>query len=211
MNKKSAVPVIVIVVAIVGIIIALKMHNDSKVVNNTPKVSTTQSDTTPAAVSPGFYLSSVYNIYFLYPNKYVLDEKDAVVAGEKRHTLTLITASDRQLISLASDANATPGDIAPESITVDIFPGAAASKTVDAWVRTSSNSNFKLSHDHVLSPTTISGLPAVTYSWDGLLSNNSVVVAYKGSVIVINMSYISSQDVVWQDFAKVVQSFKVKN
>jgi hypothetical protein len=204
MNKKSVIPVTLIVIAVIGILLIVKAAGDKKTASQQDTTSTNKTVSTP-----GFYTSSVYDFSFSYPTKYILEEKETTTNKEKRHTLTLITATDRQLLSLSEGGN-IPNDAAPTSIAVDIFPGAAISQTAEEWVKSNNNSNFKLSTDHKLSATTIVGVPAVTYSWDGLLASNSVVFVYKGNIIMISMSYITAQDIVWKDFASVIQSFKLK-
>ncbi len=207
MNKQRIGYSVAAILIVIGVVFAVMPHDRKAVATKASPVSTTPA----AVVSPGFYLSSVYDIYFTYPTKYVLDEKDVNIGKEKRHTLTLITASDRQLLSLMSQPSGiVPSDAAPAAITVDIFQGAAISQTPDQWVKSNAHSNFALSQDKHLAPTTISGLPAVAYSWNGALPSNSVVFAYKGNIIMLSMSYVSPQDVVWKDFSTVFQSFKVK-
>ena len=201
MNKKSLVTVIIIIV-VVGIILTVRSQKATTISTNTP--SNEQVST------PGFYSSPVYNISFSYPTKYILDEKQSTTGKEKRTTISLITESDRQLMSLADGNNSIPSDVAPASITVDVFPGAAISQTADEWVRKNNNSNFKLSPNHQLASTTIAGIPAVTYTWSGLLSANSIVFAYKGNIYMMSMNYITPQDVIWKDFPVVIQSLKLK-
>ncbi len=170
-----------------------------------------RKQTTPAiTIAPAIaenaistYISTLYNFSFHYPAKYEMNEKDVKEGRDTFHTITFVTSLDRQLLALQKGEN----DVAAPTMTINVFPGAAKNLTLTEWVKTNSHSGFNLSKNKNLGTTTFMGVPAVAYTSDGLLASNNVVFSHKGNIIMASMNYITNQDVIWKDFATLLQSF----
>ena len=124
------------------------------------------------------YSSEAYGVSFEYPDTYVLEERE-VGSGERlRHSITLVSKSDA--------AEERANSEGPTAITVDIFQNNLDQDPVADWILKNSFSNFKLSVDGVLTPETVDGAPAFSYTWDGLYRGDSVVFPHKEKAVHLN-------------------------
>jgi hypothetical protein len=204
MHKKVIIPIIVVLVSAFVTFAFLMVRSDKTISESGNKPVTTNTQKPVNGLYS--YASKVYSFSFQYPEQYVLDEKNVSTTKEKRHTFTLITQTDKELMNAIGNNT----DAVPTSITIDVFPEAATTQDVPTWVKNNAASNFKLSKNKVLATTTLAGIPAYAYTWDGLFGANSVAFAYKGNIIVASMTYITAQDVIWKDFGTVLQSIKLQ-
>ncbi|MCC2630772.1 MAG: hypothetical protein K0S38_581 [Candidatus Paceibacter sp.] len=203
MHKKIIIPSIIgLVAAFATFTILVKYHQKAA----EAKYTVVPTTNTQVAVDGMYtYSSDAYKISFQYPEKYVLEEKDVVTGKETHHSYIITAKTDKALMNVIGPST----DATPTTITINVFQGAATTQEVPAWVKSNANSNFKLSKNKVLATTTLAGIPAYAYSWDGLFGANSVAFAYKGNIIVASMTYITAQDVIWKDFGTVLQSIKL--
>jgi hypothetical protein len=143
------------------------------------------------------YVSNEYNFSFEYPLNYDLLE----AAG---------TDSNRYSIVLARmDNNPVPQNgEGSTAITVDIFDNPS-STNAEEWVKGEMASNFNIATSG-LEETTVDGIPALTYEWDGLYRGRSVAVSHDGSIILISGTYLEQSDPIYADFDEVVDSFELE-
>jgi hypothetical protein len=194
--KKAIISIIVIIAIVLGVIYATKAgKNDSPRTGSNQPVSTATSSV---------YANSAAGISFTYPTKYVLEEKKVNDAQGKRTVVTLITKSDKALLSQIQ------GPVeGPTAITFEIYEGAAKKQTLASWVRNTKASNFALAPSKSYASTSISSIEAVAYSWDGLYRGNTIAFAYRDNIVVASMTYLTPQDAIWIDFGTMVQSLKL--
>jgi len=155
-----------------------------------------------APVTENSYTNTTYGFSFSYPEGYLLDEKEVGNAERSHYNISLFedTQFVRDLL-----AGKVIGTEAPPSISIDVYQNLEG-MTAEAWVRGNANSNFKLSLDGTLASTTVDGVPAVSYSWDGLYRGDSIVAAHKNSIIMLSVGYHSPEDKIRDDFSTVIDS-----
>jgi hypothetical protein len=150
------------------------------------------------APPPSTYLSSIYGISFSYPETYALQERE-VGNGERYHYV--ITLIDKDAL-----ANVPVDGEGPPAISIDIYQNNLDKQKAEEWIRGSGFSNFKLSPDGAIRTTTAAGVPAYSYTWDGLYRGESVVFAHKGNIIMASVSYLSAEDAIRSDFSNILAS-----
>lgn len=151
------------------------------------------------------YSNGTYGISFKYPDSYVLTEKDSGTPERNRHTITLISKAD----AAPMNASSSPAGEGPTSITLDFFQNNLDNQSITDWVKGNNASNFKLS-DGVATPASVAGVPAITYTWDGLYGGNTIVFAHKNNIVMASMTYLTYQDDIWKDFGTLIQSLKLQ-
>ena len=153
-----------------------------------------QDDTTPS------YSSAEYGISFSYPEGYVLTEKDLPGSAQrKHHVITLMRSADLPLPEAGEG---------PPSITIDVYQNNLDSLSTEAWVRNSSQSNFKMG-DGRLASTTVSGLPALSYRWSGLYEGTTIALAQPRWVYALTVTYLEMGADIVQDFVVVRDSVRI--
>lgn len=155
-----------------------------------------------AAPTMQTYMSPAYGIVFAYPDTYALQERE-VGNGERYHyTITLI---DKEAL-----ANVPQNGEGPPAITIDIFQNNLDQLGIEAWVRGTSFSNFKLSPDGLISSTAVAGVPALTYAWDGLYRGESVVFAHNDNILMAGVQFLDRTDQIVTDFYSLLASLELK-
>lgn len=144
------------------------------------------------------YSSSVYGISMGYPDQYALEERE-VGNGERYHyVITLIEKTALE--------NIPEGGEGPPAINVDIYQNNLDNVPVEDWIRGRNDSNFKLSVDGRVSSTSVGGVQAYYYRWDGLYQGESTALAHKGNIIVFTVTYLAPEDQIRTDFSKILSS-----
>ena len=146
------------------------------------------------------YYDERYSLAFNFPDNYSVTEHDATGESTKHHTIVIADKA-----ALASVPATSEG---PPSITIDIFANPS-SQGAESWIKSNSNSNFKLSPDGVMSVTNIAGEKAFAYAWDGLYRSTSIVFPYKRNMFMLSVGQNSPQDQIVKDFATVVSSIQL--
>lgn len=141
------------------------------------------------------YRSGSAGIGFDYPAGYRLEERSERFEGAPLLVVTLID----------EDAEVPDMSEGPTSISM-INTNLPDGMTLEDWVRTKSISNFGLSQDGVLSPTTLAGLPALAYRHSGLYESDAVAVEYRGEVYVFSVGWLTEEDSIRHDFEHVLAS-----
>ncbi len=148
------------------------------------------------------YEGGPYGVAFEYPSSYQFDERE-VGTGERRHYS--IVLADRVAM-----ANLPEGGEGPTTINIDIFQNNIDQQSVEAWIRNTNNSNFKLSTDGELHATTVAGENALRYTWDGLYRGESVVIEHRGTIVMMSVTYLTPEDQIKRDFEDVLESVELK-
>src|SRR3989344_534802 len=144
------------------------------------------------------YSSAVYGISFQYPESYELQERE-VGNGERYHySIVLI---DKEAL-----ANIPQNGEGPPTINVNIFQNNLDQRTVEQWVRSTNDSNFKLSPDGTPVPTTVADTPALSYIVDGLYRSNVVVFAHGDNIIMFNGQWLPWDGQIRADFGRGLAS-----
>lgn len=144
------------------------------------------------------YQNEAYGISFKYPDTYVLQERE-VGNGERAHYAVVLI--DR--VALANIPEAGEG---PPTITIDIFQNNLDKQSVEGWIQNTSESNFKISLDRTLTPTSVGGASAQKYTWDGLYRGDSVVFAHRENIVMASVMYPTPRDQIRADFFDILSS-----
>lgn len=152
------------------------------------------------------HISSDYDISFKYPNTYFLEEKE-VGNAERGHYVFILTEDTEENKNLREGKEGIPreGSLA---MTIDIYQNNLDQLTTDLWIASTSDSNYKLSIDGAISTTSVGGLTAKRYRWSGLYEGKSVVIATPLFVYMFSVTSITREDVILQDFERVLASVK---
>lgn len=137
-------------------------------------------------------------VRFQYSTSYILTEKEVGSAERTHYVITLIKASDAQ----NGDKENAEG---PRAITFDFYQNKEK-LTPEQWAKQSSFSNFKLSPDGKFDRVPFGGAPAVSYSWDGLYSGQSLVTTTSSDILVISVTYEGENDVRLADYKRLLST-----
>lgn len=156
--------------------------------------------TKPPAVHEEASTMNIYHveevgIRFEYPKAYTLTSRDELYEGKEAHILTMVNAS-------TTVPDMSEGPIAMSIVEVPV----ATSTNVEAWVREHSISNFNLSPDKVLTPTTVAGVPALAYRHSGLYEFDAVAFQNNGHLYIVSVSWLTQGDAIRQDFKDLLAS-----
>src|SRR3989344_2692375 len=147
------------------------------------------------------YRNPTYSISFQYPDRYELREREAGTQERYHYSITLIDKEAFPEIPQNGEG--------PPAITVDIFQNNLDTLLIEQWVHGTNDSNFKLSPDDALTSTTVAGVPALSYTWDGLYLGRSVVLSHKDNIVVLSVQWLTEEDAIIEDSAKVLASLKL--
>jgi hypothetical protein len=147
------------------------------------------------------YSSAAYGLSFEYPEGYFIVEKETGSPQRYGHAIVIVpdTQTNRDLMS-----GKIEGSDGPPTITIQMFQNNLDNYTTENWVRGTNDSNFKLSPDGVLTPTTLGGEPALLYRWSGLYEGMTAAVARPKWVYAFSVSSDSPSDPILQDYAKIL-------
>ena len=146
------------------------------------------------------YSNAAYGLSFSYPDTYVLSELDAPGSGERKHHAVLLMRKE--------DLPLPQGGEGPPAITIDIYQNNLDKLSAEAWIRNTSESNFKLG-DGTITPSTISALPALSYRWSGLYEGTTIVLAQSDWVYVFTVTYLEMGALIVQDFVAIRDSVQI--
>lgn len=141
--------------------------------------------------------SNELGLMFTYPANYTLETHEQGTAERIWTTLVLI---DSDILREARENGASEG---PPAIAVQIFDNVEQ-YTAEEWVKGVSYSNYKLSADGVLAPTTIGGEPALAYHYSGLFETEAVAVAHGTHIYLVSVDWLTPQDKNVEDFEVIL-------
>ncbi len=145
------------------------------------------------------YVFDAFHLSFEYPDTYVLSERDGSGEAERGHHMI-------SLIDKVAASNIPEGGEGPTAITIDIYQNRLDRLSLESWIHTNAESGFKQSVDGVLSSSTISGVPAISYTWDGLYRGESVVFMHRERIYKVSVTYLTPSDQIRADFERVLAS-----
>lgn len=148
------------------------------------------------------YDSAAYGLRFSYPESYVLTEHDAGSGERTHHTIVLMDST--------AAANLPIGGEGPPAISIDIFGNDIDALPVEAWIKNTSASNYKLSTDQTLTPATVGGSAGLSYTWDGLYRGESTVIAHGDNILMLSGTYMDSTDAIRTDFSELLRTVQLR-
>lgn len=197
MNTKKIL-IIVLLLMVIGLIFWSSDRNEV----STPTVEEavlSESNSKP-------YESAEFGFSFRYPKNYFLEEKD-LGNGERYHKVIILT-EDTEENRLVREGK-SPGREGPTAITIDIYQNNLDNLSIENWLISNDNSNFKLS-DGTFEEIFLDGNRAVKYSWSGLYEADTVALRHGGNIISISSTYIFKEEPIRKDFSDILQSFNLK-
>lgn len=112
------------------------------------------------------------------------------------------------IVSRTKDKDVPEAGEGPTAVSVDVFT-KPSSLDPQAWVRSNNVSNFNLAVGD-MGETSVDGVEALAYEWDGLYRGRSVVFEYNGNIILISGTYLETSDPIYKYFDEVVSSFELE-
>lgn len=149
------------------------------------------------------YTSEKFGISFQYPKNYFLEEKN--LGNAEREHVAIVLTEDTEENRNIREGNG-PGRDGPVAITFDIYQNMEKLSPI-MWVKGNNNSNFKLS-DGSYTETTVAGVPAVSYRWDGLYRADNIVLSHNDYIISAAVTYLTHEDGIRKDFGEMLATFK---
>ncbi len=199
MKEQSGLRVVAIIVVLA--VIGAAAYIMARPVSEKPSIG---EDQDPRERMMSYIGASEYDVDFLYPDSYTLVEHDVGNQAERaHHTVSLVLNDDYARMGTDSEG--------PTAITIDIFGNAQDSRGLEQWIRNTSISNFKLSKDQVLSTSTVAGLDALSYTWDGLYSGDSTVVRSGSRIYMFSVTYMDTAAPIRDHYAKLVKSVRFRS
>ena len=148
------------------------------------------------------YTNPTYGLAFTYPDTYELTERDEEGSALRAwHTIVLIRKEDLPM---------PEGGEGPPAITISLHENDLDHYTTEEWIRNVSASNYKLG-DGTLASTTISGLPALSYRWDGLYQGTTIALAQPSWVYALTVTYLEMGAPIVQDFVQIRDSVRLSS
>lgn len=148
------------------------------------------------------FASAALGVGFEYPDGYFVVERDVSTPQRSHHFVMLLEDTPHNRAVVAGEAPETEG---PVAISLDVFDNVEDA-TLEQWVRGNGNSNFKLSPDDALTETSVGGVSALSYKWDGLYAADAVAVAHEGRIYLFSVTWIDGASHMRADFAEVLQT-----
>ena len=136
------------------------------------------------------YESPSLGISFDYPDKYTLTERD--LGGQ-------------YVVTLIEDTTPRENSEGPTSINLVVNKGQTS--TPESWVKTSPASNYN-SNFGEYEVVKFNDLSGVFYTADGLYLSDNHVFSYNNSIVHISVTYITKDDVIRKDLAKMLKTLK---
>lgn len=130
------------------------------------------------------YSNSDYGISFEYPAQYVLSEGEQGNGERARYAIVLVEPQDAQIPENGEG---------PTAITIDIYQNDLDDLTLLEWMTGTSFSNYKLGPMEHAS-TTVDGVEAVRYTWDGLYAGETTAFLHGGNVVAVSVTYFAPTD-----------------
>lgn len=139
--------------------------------------------------------SSEDGVSFMYPDTYELSSRTEGTAERQWDILLLLPAGYVP----------PQGGEGPPAISLGVYPNPEG-LGLEQWVRGDNRSNFKLSSDQKLTPTTVGGLPAVAYAHSGLYEADAVAVAVGSKIFLFEAGWQTPSDATRADFQPLLKT-----
>lgn len=143
------------------------------------------------------YSVDAFKFSFAYPETYHLEEYDRG-NDERRHVAVVLT--DKDVLP-------APDSEGPTAITVDVYQNDLDNLTLEQWVTSTNDSNWKMAtapYERVA----VGGKDAIAYRWSGLYEAETTVFEHAGNIIAITVTFIAPEDKIRSDYARVLSTFE---
>ncbi|MFZ2555814.1 MAG: hypothetical protein WAZ27_00585 [Minisyncoccia bacterium] len=157
-----------------------------------------QRETSPPKDIPPLLSYSSRTLAFNYPTSYELSEQDAPGSAERAHHTIILTPK--------MNLPAPIGGEGLPAISIDMYQNNLDKLSTDAWIRSSNDSNFKLSSDGIIATTSVSGLPALSYTWDGLYRGRTIAIARREYIYAFSVTSLTPEDTIHTDFDELLRT-----
>lgn len=157
----------------------------------------------PAPATAQVYTSEEQGISFLYPEGYYLMERS--VGSDTRPQTALVLVEDTEENRAVLDGTATTPREGPTAITVDIYPNPEQLSS-SAWIENDTNWTIRTSD---MTPTTVGGKEAVSYTWSGLYEGRSTVVTEGDRAYVFSVTWMTPEDPLLTDYEELLQNVQL--
>lgn len=141
------------------------------------------------------YESGRYGLFFWYPSKYKLIEKDIPPAAPLHHMIQLVDKA----------ATIVPDGEFPPSIIVDIYENEPGNMSARDFMERNAGSNFALG-DRKFASSTRGSLTGLEYTWSGLYQGRSFVVARRGYIYLFSVTTLRAGDEINRDFDSLMST-----
>lgn len=147
------------------------------------------------------YVNDTYGIAFSYPEEYVLTEAERGSAQRGLYVITLMRAEDLP---------PPVGGEGPPAIDISIYQNNLDTMSLDAWLRGTNASNFKLSTNGFVASTTVDGTEAVAYSWSGLYNATTTAFIHKNNIVAVSGMYLMPDDEIIGTYEDLLDSIELR-
>ena len=141
------------------------------------------------------YASEDLGVIFQYPDTYTVEERD-LGSGQRERRSIVLTAKE----NLPPPQNGE----GPPTITIEGFQNNLDNYSADTLIQSTNFTNFKLSPDSAITPTSIAGEQALEFRWSGLYEGKSIVVARPDWAYVFSVTFLTPEDAIIGDFEKIL-------
>ena len=164
--------------------------------------SMSSTPSSQALQNAGYAFDSL-GIKFSYPKSYVFESYPLGDEEESWQSFMLVREADK------ASADANGASEGPVSINISIFQNPSH-VSLENWIRTSPHSNFNLSSDQKLTPTTLGGQPAFSYQYSGLYESDAIAVLWQDQIYVLSVWWMDAKDAIRTDFANILKTVTFK-
>ena len=156
----------------------------------------------PAVLPFLSYRGATSTITFNYPSTYHLAEADVSTPQRRRYLVTLM--EDTPENKAVRDGTAPPRE-GPIAITVTSYQNDLDNTPLSTWVTGTLDSNWKLGTG-THATTTVGGIPALSYDWDGLYRGHTIAVAYGGYIHAFTVTSMEPTDHILTVFDELMET-----
>lgn len=147
------------------------------------------------------YSNPTYGLSFEHGDSYELKERELGDEHRWHYSITLI---DKAALAVMPENGE-----GPLAITIDVYQNDLDHQSAEEWIRNTNDSNYKLSPDGLIGSTTIAGVSALSYQWDGLYRGESIVFVHADAIVMASVTWISETDTIRDDFETVLNSLRL--
>lgn len=148
------------------------------------------------------YHGATSTITFQYPVAYHLEEIDESTPERKRYAVTLM--EDTAENEAVRGGTSIPRE-GPITITITSYQNDLDNTPLATWVTGTLDSNWKLG-DGTYASTTVGGIPALSYDWDGLYRGHTIAVAYGGYIHAFTVTSMERTDHILTVFDELMET-----
>mgnify|MGYP006316408039 FL=1 len=145
------------------------------------------------------YNSRAFGMAFYYSDKYFLEEK--VLSDTEKVVILTEDTEENRLVREGK----SPGREGPTAITLRVIKLSNSSTTPLEWAKSNVGSNLNLSIGEYHEGK-VGQKDSVYYMTDGLYVADNIVVVAKGRAIHISVTYLTPEDRIRKDLAKIIGS-----